>query len=203
VLVVHSYSIQPHGTQFDPPASITFRWDDANDDGIVDGTTAQEVQLGLIKDGLVVTPVCSANPGCNMLTNELAVQVSDLSLFALAVSNEWTLKGFFQPVDMNGVYNIVKNGSTVPFKFEVFAGPTELTDISYIQSPTYAQTSCDATATTDDIETTSTGATSLRYDETAGQFIYNWKTPKTAGKCYRVTITTIDNSTLVAYFRLK
>jgi predicted secreted protein len=29
------------------------------------------------------------------------------------------LKGFYQPVDMNGVYNIVKNGSTVPLKFEI------------------------------------------------------------------------------------
>ena len=26
----------------------------------------------------------------------------------------WTLKGFYQPVDMNAVYNVVKNGSSVP-----------------------------------------------------------------------------------------
>ena len=115
----------------------------------------------------------------------------------------WTLKGFYQPVDMNGVYNIVKNGSTVPLKFEIFAGSTELIDIVYVKSLTYAQTSCDANATTDEIETTATGGTSLRYDTTAGQFVYNWKTPGTAGKCYRVTMTTIDGSTLVAYFKLK
>ena len=115
----------------------------------------------------------------------------------------WTLKGFYQPVDMYGIYNLVKGGSTVPLKFEIFAGPTELTDISYVRSLTYAQTSCDANATTDEIETTATGDTNLRYDMTAGQFIYNWKTPKTTGKCYRVTLTTIDNSTLVAYFKLK
>jgi hypothetical protein len=36
-----------------------------------------------------------------------------------------------------------------------------------------------------------------------GQFIYNWKTPNFAGKCYRVTMTTIDGSSLVAYFKLK
>ena len=29
---------------------------------------------------------------------------------------------------MNGVVNTVKGGSTVPLKFEVFAGTTELTD---------------------------------------------------------------------------
>lgn len=115
----------------------------------------------------------------------------------------WTLKGFYQPVDMNGVYNIVKGGSTVPLKFEIFAGLTELTDIAFVRSLTYAQTSCDMNVTTDDIETIATGGTSLRYDTAMGQFIYNWKTPKSAGVCYRVTMITIDNSTLVAYFKLK
>ncbi len=113
----------------------------------------------------------------------------------------WTLKGFYQPVDMNDVYNIVKGDSTVPLKFEIFASSTELTDIAYIKSLTYVQTSCDVNATTDEIETIATGNTSLRYLD--GQFIYNWKTPNTAGRCYRVTMTTIDNSTLVAYFKLK
>ncbi len=113
----------------------------------------------------------------------------------------WTLNGFYQPVDMNGVYNTVKGGSTVPLKFEIFAGTTELTDVASVKSLTYAQTSCDTTAITDEIETTSTGDTSLRY--TDGQFIYNWKTPKVAGKCYRVTMSTMDGSSLVAYFKFK
>jgi len=115
----------------------------------------------------------------------------------------WTLTGFYQPVDMNGVYNLVKGGSTVPFKFEIFAGPTELTDIAYVTSFTYIPVACESNAPVDVIETTVTGGTSLRYDTTAGQFIYNWKTPKAAGKCYRVTMTTIDDSSLVAYFKLK
>ncbi|MEJ5202155.1 MAG: PxKF domain-containing protein [Anaerolineales bacterium] len=115
----------------------------------------------------------------------------------------WTLKGFYQPVDMNGVYNVVKNGSTVPLKFEIFAGPTELTDTAYVKSLTYAQTTCSTTAITDEIETAATGGTSLRYDPTGGQFIFNWKTPSTAGKCYRVTMATQDGSSLLAYFRLK
>jgi hypothetical protein len=115
----------------------------------------------------------------------------------------WTLKGFYQPVDMNGIYNVVKNGSTVPLKFEIFAGSTELTNPAFIKSLTYAATSCNANASTDEIETTATGGTSLRYDATAGQFVFNWKTPNTAGMCYRVTLTTIDGSSLVAYFKLK
>ncbi|MEJ5224625.1 MAG: HYR domain-containing protein, partial [Anaerolineales bacterium] len=119
----------------------------------------------------------------------------------------WTLYGFYQPVDMPTptklVYNTVKGGSTVPLKFEIFAGATELTDVAYVKSLTYAQTACDATATSDEIETLATGGTTLRYDFTAGQFIFNWKTPTGAGKCYRVTMTTLDGSSLVAYFKTK
>ena len=83
------------------------------------------------------------------------------------------------------VYNTVKNGTTVPLKFEVFAGSAEKTTIETVKSLTYAQTACNTTAITDDIETVATGATVLRYDATGGQFIYNWKTPSTTGKCYR------------------
>jgi hypothetical protein len=115
----------------------------------------------------------------------------------------WTLKGFYQPVDMNGVYNVVKGGSTVPLKFEVFAGPAELTAITVVKSFVVTKVACEGNATFDDIELTTTGGTSLRYDTTAGQFIQNWQTPKTAGVCYRVTMTTQDNSSLIAFFKLK
>ena len=115
----------------------------------------------------------------------------------------WTLKGFYQPVDMGGVYNTVKGGSTIPLKFEIFAGDTELTDPAYVQSLTYTTAACVSSFGTDEIETLVTGNTSLRYDAVAGQFIFNWKAPSGAGKCYRVTMTTKDGSTLVAYFKMK
>lgn len=115
----------------------------------------------------------------------------------------WTLKGFYQPVDMNNVLNVVKGGSTVPLKFEIFAGATELTDTAAVYALKYGETACNANAVTDEIETVATGGTSLRYDWTAGQFIFNWKTPTTPGKCYRVTMTTQDGSSLQAFFKIK
>jgi hypothetical protein len=115
----------------------------------------------------------------------------------------WTLNGFYSPVDMNGVYNVVRGGSTVPLKFEVFAGTTELTDISVVQSFVQTRIVCDGSLPVDDIEFTTTGATTLRYDATAGQFIQNWQTPRLPGQCYRVTMTTDDGSSLVAFFKLK
>jgi hypothetical protein len=115
----------------------------------------------------------------------------------------WTLKGFYQPVDMGPVLNTVKGGSTVPFKFEVFAGSTELTDPS-IASFAAKLVACPGTSLpSDDVEFTTTGATSLRYDSTAGQFIQNWQTPKKPGSCYVVTMTTDDGSALSANFKLK
>ena len=105
--------------------------------------------------------------------------------------DEWTLKGFFQPVDMDGILNGVKGGSTVPLKFEVFAGSTELTNTTAVDGFVVKGIACPgATVATDDIELTTTGGTSLRYDATAGQFIQNWQTPKKAGACYEVTMKT-------------
>jgi hypothetical protein len=115
----------------------------------------------------------------------------------------WTAKGFYQPVDMGGVLNTVKGGSTVPLKFELFAGATELTDPALIKGFTAKSIACSPTAATDDIEVTATGGTSLRYDTSAGQFLYNWKTPTGAGKCYELTMTANDNTTLSAKFKLK
>jgi HSP20 family molecular chaperone IbpA len=112
----------------------------------------------------------------------------------------WTTKGFYPPVDMGGVVNTVKGGSTVPLKFELFSGATELTDTSAIKSLTATKSTCAPGAAEDAIEVTATGGTSLRYDSTGGQFIYNWKTPTGAG-CYTVTMTANDGSKITAYFK--
>ncbi len=116
----------------------------------------------------------------------------------------WTISGFKSPVDMGKEWNAVKGGSTVPLKFEVFAGETELTDTSVVASFKVAGTTCSADSLkADDIDFTTTGKTVLRYDATDGQFIQNWQTPKYPGKCYTVTMTTIDGSSVSANFRLK
>ena len=128
----------------------------------------------------------------------------------------WTLKGFYQPVDMDVVtttgtttaLNTVKNGSTVPMKFNVSKGTTALTDNTnnaVVKSFTQQSVLCPSGAgvVADEIEVTTTGGTSLRYDATAGQWIQNWQTPKKPNTCYNVTLTTQDGSKLVAHFQLK
>ena len=100
--------------------------------------------------------------------------------------------------------NTVKGGSTVPLKFELFAGTTELVDTTLV-SLTVAKIDCSnlAGSTLDPIEMTTTGGTVLRYDGTGGQFIQNWQTPKPAGICYKVTMTASDGSSIAAYFKTK
>ncbi len=123
----------------------------------------------------------------------------------------YTTKGFYSPVDMGTTVNTVKNGSTVPLKFEVFAGATELiaTDIASIR---YASVTCDGSAAKDEIETLASGSTALRYDSAApGQYIYNWKTPTSLG-CYRATVylndlkdaaSPLSGTTISALFQLR
>jgi hypothetical protein len=115
----------------------------------------------------------------------------------------WTLSGFYQPVDM-GIWNTVKGGSTVPLKFEVFAGATELTSTSVVKSFTTKSVTCPgASAPTDEIEFVTTGGTNLRYDTTGGQFVQNWQTPKKPGTCHIITMETNDGSKISANFVLK
>jgi hypothetical protein len=122
------------------------------------------------------------------------------------VIKAWTMTGFYQPVDMIpvGVLNTVKGGSTVPMKFELFVGTTEKMSVSDIKSFQFQEFTCGSTSTFEaPIEVTTTGGTMLRYDTTAGQFIQNWQTPKTAGKCYQVRVTAQDGSYLDAFFKTK
>ena len=117
----------------------------------------------------------------------------------------WTLNGFYNPVNMNGVVNTVKAGSTVPLKFNVYRGSSELT--AGIGATFKAQSINCATLgdnPTDPVEITTTGGTSLRYDATGHQWIQNWATPSGGkGQCFRVTMTTADGSAIGANFQLK
>jgi YVTN family beta-propeller protein len=121
---------------------------------------------------------------------------------AMYEPNAWMLSGFYQPVDMGAtVWNTVKGGSTVPLKFKVFDGPTELTDVAVVDQFSVTAVPCPTDGyLAEPVEFTTTGGTSLRYD---GQFIQNWQTPKSPGACYTVTVSTDDGSYLSANFILK
>jgi hypothetical protein len=118
----------------------------------------------------------------------------------------WTTSGFYQPVDMSNsqlVWNTVKGGSTVPLKFNLFAGAEKKTSVADVKTFAVAELVCTNTALEAAVEFTTTGGTQLRYDGTASQFIQNWQTPKASGRCFMVRMTAQDGSTIDAYFKTK
>ncbi len=139
------------------------------------------------------TVTCTATDGAGNAATPVSFTVTVRSL---------TLRGFYAPVDMGNVTNTVKQGSTVPLKFEVFSGATELTDTAIVKSVTHAVTA--GTGVTDAIEEVTTGTPGLRYDTTGGQFIYNWSTKDLrVGNTYIVTLTLQDGTRISAIFKMK
>ena len=121
-------------------------------------------------------------------------------------NSTFTPSGQTTPTTNPGDYwNTVKGGSTVPLKFNVFAGAVEKTSLADIASFQQGKLSnCSGGVGEDPIDITSTGNTSLRYDGTGAQWIQNWATPKVNGDtCYRAWVTFADGSTLEAFFKLK
>ena len=117
-------------------------------------------------------------------------------------SSTYDFNGFFQPIDMNGVWNQVQAGSAIPAKFSL-NGDQGMSILSTDSpNPTFAFTSCPAGAPTDPLEQTVTaGASSLTYDPTADQYIYVWKTDKRwAGKCGTFTMKLADGTSHSANF---
>lgn len=166
--------------------------------------TATDALSGVVDEACTVTGYSTAVGTHTLTATATDVAGNEAEVTRQYTVEAWTLKGFFQPVDMGGVWNTVKNGSTVPLKFEVFAGTTELTDVAVIDGFTVAGVACPGTGVAvDDIELTTTGGTALRYDSSGGQFIQNWQTPKKPGACYAVTMTTDDGSSISANFKLK
>jgi hypothetical protein len=128
---------------------------------------------------------------------------NDSKTFKVTVK-PFTFLGFFQPVDNIPTLNTVKNGSTVPVKWKLQGqGGIEITDVKAVTATNAVKIAC-ASGSEDTIEEVAmTGATILRYDFTAMQFIFNWQTPKQAGTCWRLDVKLQDGTTHSANFKLK
>jgi hypothetical protein len=134
----------------------------------------------------------------------------------------YNYSGFFQPIDnptnvkpaQNTVWNSAKSGSAIPVKFSL-SGNQGL-DIFYkgdkdskgnaITYLTFKSVTClSSSATVDAIEEYSTTTNSgLKYDATADQYNYTWKTTtqlQPAASCQQLTVKLNDGTTHVAFFK--
>jgi predicted dienelactone hydrolase len=114
-----------------------------------------------------------------------------------------TFGGFLQPVDNPPTINTGRTGRTYPVKFQIRdENGTLVTSLAAVSSITSKAVSCGSSSAgpTDALETTTTDGTSLRFED--DQFVYNWKTPSTAG-CYELRVTLADGGAHSANFLLK
>ncbi len=127
-------ALGPEGQTFEEPVSVILHWDDANNDGIVDGTNLSETELYISKDGKIISDLCMNSSGCDQNANTFTVQVTSFSEFAvvsLKDLDENTLGAFNGSTEINSDQPIVAisrphNGKEIMAYNGVNAGATTL-----------------------------------------------------------------------------
>ncbi|GEM_PF-3259466 len=142
--------------------------------------------------------------GPHLITGRATDNAGNASSIGLAYTVlPWTLLGFDNPVSMTAT-NVVKGGSTVNLKFEIFAGSTQLTGLDAVamllQTPASCGTSAPLGLTA--LAPVSKGST-VRNDSNSGQYLVKWDVPSNPGTCWIVSIVTADGSSLHATFQVK
>lgn len=175
----------------------TASWTAPTATDIVDGTVAVTCnRTSGSQFGFGVTTVgCSATDAAgNTGTGSFTVTVTG-----------FVFDGFYSPVNMT-LTNTIKGGSTVPIKWRLFGeGGIQITDIAAVTSIKSVEYGCSTgdLVANSEVDATATGGTVLRYDTTGQQFVYNWKTPSTKGRCYTLTVSFTDGSSKSAKFMTK
>jgi hypothetical protein len=159
---------------------------------------------GLAATGNVLSYTATGGIGPKTVNFTAYDNVGHSNMLACTISQTYNWTGFFQPIDNldatgKEILNKVKAGSTVPVKFSLKGdqGPYVLAT----GAPTSKQIACSLSAVSDPMEYTTAATSGLKYDATADQYIYNWKTGSWAGTCRQLIVTLADGSVHTASFQ--
>jgi hypothetical protein len=143
--------------------------------------------------------------GSKTFTVNATDNVGNASSQGVTYTVDYKFSGFLPPIQNPPTVNTGNVGRTYPVKFHLTdANGAFISALSAVQSISVQRlSSCSSLAgdPTTALPAGATGGTSLRYDTTANQYVYNWATPSTPG-CYTLFVTLDSGHRFPAMFSL-
>jgi len=110
--------------------------------------------------------------------------------------------GFLSPMDNPPIVNTGRAGKTFPVKFQLQdANGTFISTLSSVNSVTQKAVDCASLVGPSDPVDATTNAAGLHFDLVNNTFVFNWKSPATAG-CYELFVNLDDTKMHQANFQL-
>ncbi len=182
--------------------------------GLADGGSYPFLYVPAGPTGCTATDLGSGFASCGVVGYSTAVGLHVITATATDVAGNnatatltytvdpWTLSGFSKPIDMSA-YNLLKAGNSTQLKFQVFAGSTELTAAQAVAGVEDEQVSCDTSPPPSGGPAAKRPHGQTTVVSIGGHLSVRWDSPNLPGTCWRVSLRTLDGSSLSALFKLR